>query len=41
MSFEALNINKAHVVQYLRVPTDIDFYQELDSRYEFGLRYKF
>ncbi len=41
LSFEALNINKAHVVQYLRVPTDIDFYQELDTRYEFGLRYKF
>ena len=41
ISFEALNINKAHVVQYLRVPTDISFYQELDTRYEFGLRYKF
>ena len=41
LSFEALNINKAHVVQYLRVPTDIDFYQELDTRYEMGLRYKF
>lgn len=41
LSFEALNLNKAHVVQYLRVPTDISFYQELDSRYEFGLRYKF
>ena len=41
LSFEALNINKAHVVTYLRVPTDIDFYQELDTRYEVGLRYKF
>jgi len=41
LSFEALNINKQHVVQYVRVPTDVVLYQELDSRYEFGLRYKF
>ncbi len=41
ISFEALNMNRAHVVTYLRVPTDIDFYQELDTRYELGLRYKF
>ena len=41
LSFEALNINKEHVVQYIRVPTDVVLYQELDSRYEVGLRYKF
>ena len=41
VSLEALNINKEHVVQYIRVPTDVVLYQELDSRYELGLRYKF
>ncbi|WP_443749885.1 TonB-dependent receptor [Asticcacaulis solisilvae] len=41
LSFEALNINKAHLVQYIRVPTNVLMYQELDSRYEFGVRYKF
>lgn len=41
LSLEALNLNKGHVVQYIRVPTDVVLYQELDSRYEFGLRYKF
>ncbi len=40
-SFEALNLNKGHVVEYIRVPTDVVFYQELDTRYEAGLRYKF
>ncbi|HWU51076.1 MAG TPA: TonB-dependent receptor [Asticcacaulis sp.] len=41
LTFEALNINKGHIVQYVRVPTDVVNYQELDSRYEFGVRYKF
>ncbi|MBW8733228.1 MAG: TonB-dependent receptor, partial [Asticcacaulis sp.] len=41
VSFEALNINKAHVVMYVRVPADVIMYQELDSRYELSLRYKF
>ena len=41
LSFEALNINKGHLVQYIRVPADVVNYQELDSRYEFGARYKF
>ena len=41
LSFEALNINKGHVVQYIRVPTDVVMYQELDSRYQVGVRYKF
>ncbi|MDI7774032.1 TonB-dependent receptor [Asticcacaulis sp. EMRT-3] len=41
LTFEALNINKGHIVQYIRVPTDVVNYQELDSRYEFGIRYKF
>ncbi len=41
LTFEALNINKAHVVQYIRVPTDVVMYQELDTRYDVGLRYKF
>ncbi|MFT4077072.1 MAG: TonB-dependent receptor [Asticcacaulis sp.] len=41
LTFEALNINKGHIVQYIRVPTDVVLYQELDSRYEFGVRYKF
>ena len=41
LSFEALNINKEHVVQYIRVPTDVVMYQELDSRYPVGVRYKF
>ncbi len=41
LSLEALNLNKAHLVQYIRVPTDVVLYQELDTRYEFGLRYKF
>ena len=41
LSFEALNLNKGHVVQYIRVPTDVVNYQELDTRYEFGVRYKF
>jgi len=41
LSFEALNLNKAHIVQYIRVPADVVNYQELDTRYEFGLRYKF
>jgi hypothetical protein len=41
LSLEALNLNKAHLVQYVRVPTDVVLYQELDTRYEAGLRYKF
>ncbi len=41
LSFEALNINKGHVVQYVRVPADVVNYQELDTRYELGIRYKF
>ncbi|MGZ3297378.1 MAG: TonB-dependent receptor [Asticcacaulis sp.] len=41
LSLEALNLNRAHLVQYVRVPTDVVLYQELDSRYELGLRYKF
>ncbi len=41
LSLEALNLNKAHLVQYIRVPTDVVLYQELDTRYEMGLRYKF
>ncbi|MDV6332670.1 TonB-dependent receptor [Asticcacaulis sp. 201] len=41
LTFEALNINKGHVVQYIRVPTDVVMYQELDTRYDVGLRYKF
>jgi TonB-dependent receptor len=41
LSLEALNINKGHVVDYVRVPTDVILYQELDTRYELGLRYKF
>ncbi len=41
LSLEALNLNKAHLVQYVRVPTDVILYQELDTRYELGLRYKF
>ena len=41
LSFEALNMNKGHIVQYIRVPTDVINYQELDSRYELGIRYKF
>jgi len=41
VSFEALNINKGHIVQYIRVPTDVTLYQELDSRYELGIRYKY
>ena len=41
LTFEALNLNKGHIVQYVRVPTDVVNYQELDSRYEFGIRYKF
>jgi TonB-dependent receptor len=41
LSFEALNINKGHIVQYIRVPTDVVMYQELDSRYQVGVRYKF
>ena len=41
LTFEALNINREHVVQYIRVPTDVVMYQELDTRYDVGLRYKF
>jgi TonB-dependent receptor len=41
VSLEALNINKEHVVEYIRVPADVVDYQELDTRYELGLRYKF
>jgi hypothetical protein len=41
LTFEALNINKEHVVQYIRVPADVTMYQELDSRYQVGVRYKF
>ena len=41
LSLEALNLNKAHLVQYVRVPTDVILYQELDTRYELGLHYKF
>ena len=41
LTFEALNINKAHVAMYVRVPTDVILYQELDTRYDVGLRYKF
>ncbi len=41
LTFEALNINKEHVVQYIRVPADVVMYQELDSRYQVGVRYKF
>ena len=41
LSLEALNLNKGHIVQYIRVPTDVVLYQELDTRYEAGVRYKF
>jgi len=41
LTFEALNINREHVVQYIRVPTDVVMYQELDTRYDVGIRYKF
>lgn len=41
LTLEALNLNKEHLVQYVRVPTDVVLYQELDSRYELSLRYKF
>jgi TonB-dependent receptor len=41
LTFEALNINKGHIVQYIRVPTNVTMYQELDTRYDVGIRYKF
>ncbi len=41
LSLEALNLNKGHIVQYIRVPADVVLYQELDTRYELGARYKF
>jgi TonB-dependent receptor len=41
LSLEALNLNKGHIVQYVRVPADVVLYQELDTRYELGARYKF
>ncbi len=41
VTFGALNINKGHIVHYIRVPTDVVMYQELDTRYDLGIRYKF
>jgi hypothetical protein len=40
-TFEGLNLNKAHIRNFGRDKTNIYFAQELDSRYQFGLRYKF
>jgi TonB-dependent receptor len=41
LTFEGLNLNKAHLRQYGRDTTNLYFAQELDSRYQIGLRYKF
>jgi TonB-dependent receptor len=40
-TFEGLNLNKAHIRIFGRDKTNIYFAQELDSRYQLGLRYKF
>ena len=40
-TFEGLNLNKAHIRNFGRDKTNIYFAQELDSRYQLGLRYKF
>ncbi|WP_443749628.1 TonB-dependent receptor [Asticcacaulis solisilvae] len=41
ITFEGLNLNKARLRQYGRDTTNLYFAQELDSRYQIGLRYKF
>jgi TonB-dependent receptor len=40
-TFEGLNLSKAHLRQHGRDTTNLYFAQELDTRYQFGLRYKF
>ena len=40
-TLEGLNLNKAHLRQYGRDTSNLYFAQELDSRYQLGLRYKF
>ncbi|MBW8880360.1 MAG: TonB-dependent receptor [Asticcacaulis sp.] len=41
ITLDALNLNKAHLRQYGRDVTNLYFAQELDSRYQLGVRYKF
>lgn len=41
ITLEGLNLNKAHIRQYGRDKTNLYFAQELDSRYQLGVRYKF
>ncbi len=41
LTMEGLNLNKAHVRNYGRDKSNMYFAQELDTRYQLGLRYKF
>ncbi|BBF79441.1 TonB-dependent receptor [Asticcacaulis excentricus] len=41
VTFEALNLTKEHIRQYGRDTSNIYFAQELDTRYQIGVRYKF
>lgn len=41
LTFEGLNLTKEHLRQHGRDKVDIYFAQELDSRYQVGMRYKF
>jgi len=41
LTFEGLNLTKEHIRQHGRDPVNIIFAQELDSRYQLGVRYKF
>ncbi|ESQ73669.1 hypothetical protein ABAC402_18150 [Asticcacaulis sp. AC402] len=41
LTLEGLNLNKAHIRQFGRDSTNMYFGQELDTRYQLGIRYKF
>lgn len=41
VTFEGLNLTKEHIRQYGRDTTNLYFAQELDTRYQIGVRYKF
>ncbi len=41
ITLEGLNLNKEHIRQYGRDKTNLYFAQELDTRYQLGVRYKF
>ncbi len=41
INFEGLNLTKEHLREYGRTEVELFFAQELDTRYQVGLRYKF